>query len=81
MTGREVAEGALRKLQQQLGGTPTCPICRRNDWKVSDQVGMRGSIDPQTNNVNPSSGIPGVDLICTNCGFVATFSPKLLGVM
>jgi len=81
MTGREVAEKTLNKLQSKLGGYPTCPFCSRRSWTASDKISLTGTIDPETNNVNPASGVPGVILVCDNCGFTAFVNPKAMGVM
>lgn len=81
MTSREVAERTLEELQSKLGGLPSCPFCGGRSWHASHNVAMTGSIDPETNNVNPASGVPSIPLVCDNCGYTAFINPKKYGVM
>lgn len=81
MTSREIAEKTVSKLKDAVGGYPACPFCSNRTWSVGDQITLTGSIDPETNNINPASGVPGVPLVCDNCGYTASINPKAVGAM
>lgn len=80
MTGKEVAENTLKQVQAKIG-IPTCPVCNNNNWNVADQISLSGTFDPDNNSVNPGTGIPGVNMFCTKCGFTMSFNPKILGTL
>lgn len=81
MNNREVAEKTLEVLNKKLHNNITCPFCSSNSWIVSDQISLTGTINMENNSVNPGSGMPGVNIICRNCGYTASFNPKALGIV
>lgn len=79
MTGKKVVEDTVKKIQSEIGSSPTCPICNNNSWSIADTVGIQGTIDPANKKVNPASGTASVQFNCNTCGFIALFNPVHLG--
>lgn len=58
-----------------------CPMCGTKKWDTLDDIGITGTIELANKKVNPATGVPVVQEVCTNCGFVATYSARLIGLV
>lgn len=61
--------------------TQGCPMCGDRNWNAVPEISMAGTYDPSANATNPASGVPAVVTICGNCGFMAQFAAKQVGVI
>jgi hypothetical protein len=56
-----------------------CPFCETYMTKYPDLLFLVGFENPSK--VIASTGMPIVSYVCPQCGFVATFSAELLGIV
>ena len=64
----------------QKKGFGACPMCKQSNWQVGDDLVH----SPVTTLGGPMSlggpHIPMVQIVCTNCGFVAHHAAGVLGI-
>lgn len=65
-------------IQDHLGQAVSCPMCRRNNFQIAEGYFHYPLQDQVRNYTLGGSNVPTIAIICTHCGFVASFA---LGVM
>jgi predicted nucleic-acid-binding Zn-ribbon protein len=59
----------------------SCSCCGLKNFTVDESVAMTSSLADTKGRINYLAGVPLVSLVCSNCGHVAFFSAKMLGVI
>jgi hypothetical protein len=51
-----------------------------NRWGINPEAAMAATVDLVGAGINPAQGMPVILATCDNCGFVASFQAKKLGL-
>lgn len=79
MTLTESQKGTiLASLQAKIKGA--CPLCSHSNWTLGDNVVAATTTSLGGGMVIGGPFVPMVQLICTNCGFVAHHAIGALGI-
>jgi hypothetical protein len=77
----EQSQEILQKINQKLGGPPTCPMCHHNVWQLSDGIVLLTLQSPASGGIQlGGKSLPGVPLICSTCGNTVLLNVFMLGV-
>lgn len=77
LTDRE-QERIVERLKSKVKGP--CPMCGLSNWSVGENIVATHAASPQGGLSIGGGFIPMVQVVCTECGFVAHHAAKLLGV-
>jgi len=63
------------------GANLQCPFCKRAEWSWDGSLRILMKIDPSNRAIEATNDlIPGLPLLCGNCGYIALFNSIRLGV-
>jgi hypothetical protein len=73
----EYQQQVIEFLTERCGGPPKCPMCGKQDWRVSDPVALPLTTFPFPERVEWGNVGNNASLICNNCLFMALFAWKM----
>lgn len=61
-------ERVLRTIKERVGGDVKCPLCGKTAWIFAEGVAMIQSQETLATSAVPDHGLPGLTLVCRQCG-------------
>lgn len=77
MTDRQ-KQTVQRALQGKIAGP--CPMCRQANWQIAEDFVQTPTMAIGGGVALGGPVIPMVQVICTNCGFVAHYAAGVIGI-